>query len=771
MLIKLGTRKNYQDQGTDIYINKIDEGAGYGSGYIVQVYDYGQKVSEDKVKTKKDVKRIIDEQKHKYQTDRAFEEESHLFVSYKIDDIESKKFRDKNNITIKESSMDTDTLLYKQASRISNLLSLSKDPRVPIKFFKTADVADPVQDINSSNPLNTANSAENSNSDNLPSSPITSVDVEGFAVALKEKLLKYLNEHTDEHKDNPTNLARAIDAYFTDDIIPILDKEGFSVDDKSKLKEILKLAFREMGDSRLQEVFFKVAGVIKKERVGTSIINSPISSNIMQNSSPANSTTQGITTPESLSPQAQDVVNKINQLTPKQTTLTPEAQKLEQQIINKDTGNGIDPGEFYNIVNNTPNGKSVLDEIAKKQTPTNAQSTALNYHALYAEGLYRFAGQEIASFYAEVKNSAKHASFDKTFTRWASNKSYSPLEEFVVNYRKASFMETANYQLNNKGGLPKDFYAKQAGEQFAFYYIVRYGAESDADWGQHGVQASSYFVKAVSFLMRVSPTHQLTAEEGKALAQEVLSNPEIASNPNFNSDTIAADITRKYVEYAFPLMYKKKLYSSNIDNKSIDQFTASWWKSTFADTAIHNDIVTAVVTAIPIGLNFFKTNADRVTPFGAEYTQAMVDTLQPMYVKSANSQIIVKSAIASVYNNGNNGYIEEYGQKTKAYKSYNPSHRESSLKQAVTINITEAPNGDSAVSVEDDKGVATTFNEPATTEGNEYDSSLFNDVSPADDLLDDDLFGEDSESSGDVSTAVSNDPDTAEASLFDSLTD
>ena len=125
------------DKGTTIVVDKIAPGSSYGEGYIVEIYDFGQKSNEFKAKNKKEVEEIIKKQKARYNTDRAFETGIELHVDYKVDEALQKLL--KSSSTDNEvQNMDIDAILMKKASAISTLLSRLKDPSIPVKVLKAA---------------------------------------------------------------------------------------------------------------------------------------------------------------------------------------------------------------------------------------------------------------------------------------------------------------------------------------------------------------------------------------------------------------------------------------------------------------------------------------------------------------------------------------------------------------------------------------------------------------------------------------------------------
>ena len=110
--------------GTDVFIRKNVPGSHIGEGYTIEIFNNAVKVDEKVVKNKKQVQEIIDDIKTNYSTSRAFQNELQLHVTYK-----TKKERGE------EASMNVDTQLTKQGSKIRQLVSKLLDPESPIKKF------------------------------------------------------------------------------------------------------------------------------------------------------------------------------------------------------------------------------------------------------------------------------------------------------------------------------------------------------------------------------------------------------------------------------------------------------------------------------------------------------------------------------------------------------------------------------------------------------------------------------------------------------------
>jgi len=107
--------------GTVIFVQKIAPGAHIGEGYLVEIYENAIKVDEIKKRTKKDVYELIKDYKRQYNTNRAFQNEIEVFVTYP------------NKEDRGETAMHTlDDILYKKAENIKNILKRVISPENPM---------------------------------------------------------------------------------------------------------------------------------------------------------------------------------------------------------------------------------------------------------------------------------------------------------------------------------------------------------------------------------------------------------------------------------------------------------------------------------------------------------------------------------------------------------------------------------------------------------------------------------------------------------------
>lgn len=123
--------------GTDIFIRKARPGATVGFGYFVDIYQNGVKIDTRRMKTKKDVLEVISDYKAKYHTDRAFQNELQVHITYK-----TKAERG-------ETAMDNiEQVLYKKAATIEELMKRIVNPDSPVKTRLAAnDVSQGVVDF------------------------------------------------------------------------------------------------------------------------------------------------------------------------------------------------------------------------------------------------------------------------------------------------------------------------------------------------------------------------------------------------------------------------------------------------------------------------------------------------------------------------------------------------------------------------------------------------------------------------------------------------
>jgi hypothetical protein len=114
---------SYSGAGTDIFIRKVKPGATVGVGYFFDVYENGVKIESTKIDTKKHVLQLIKDYKEKYHTDRAFQNELQVHITYK-----SKEERGE----IAMQSLDQE--LLKKANNINIALQKLISPDLPIKI-------------------------------------------------------------------------------------------------------------------------------------------------------------------------------------------------------------------------------------------------------------------------------------------------------------------------------------------------------------------------------------------------------------------------------------------------------------------------------------------------------------------------------------------------------------------------------------------------------------------------------------------------------------
>lgn len=106
--------------GTDIFVRKKQPGSHVGKGYIVDIYESGVKKDSLELSTRKEVTKLIKRFKERYHTDRAFQNELQVHVTFK-----TKKERGDTMASI-------DNILLKKANKIQDLLYRVKDPSLPL---------------------------------------------------------------------------------------------------------------------------------------------------------------------------------------------------------------------------------------------------------------------------------------------------------------------------------------------------------------------------------------------------------------------------------------------------------------------------------------------------------------------------------------------------------------------------------------------------------------------------------------------------------------
>lgn len=158
--------------GADLFIRKNIPGSHIGKGYTVEIYENGIKQDEVIFDTKKDVSELIRKYKEKYRTDRAFQNESQVHVTFRTKEERGElpaKTQPMVPSTKEEESMppmpavqpiketikspktksergeqlmaSIDNLLIKQAGQIQDLLTRIIDPEMPVKVRIGEEVA------------------------------------------------------------------------------------------------------------------------------------------------------------------------------------------------------------------------------------------------------------------------------------------------------------------------------------------------------------------------------------------------------------------------------------------------------------------------------------------------------------------------------------------------------------------------------------------------------------------------------------------------------
>lgn len=181
--IKSAANPHSTGQGTDIHVMKVAPGSEFGQGYIVEIFDYGQKVDERFVQTKKQVMELVKEQKSRYNTNKAFEEELKLHVTYKSPGGQGFQHQGSSQGEIK---MDIDQILYEKAAKINNLVASLEDPKIPRKEKIALDPA--MQSMQ-------------------PKSPSIQLDNSGEEITSNEQLIEFIKNELVEYFSDPTNVT------------------------------------------------------------------------------------------------------------------------------------------------------------------------------------------------------------------------------------------------------------------------------------------------------------------------------------------------------------------------------------------------------------------------------------------------------------------------------------------------------------------------------------------------------------------------------------
>lgn len=144
--------RNEDDQptgvGADIFIRKKKPGPTINVGYQIDIFENGVKVDTQERNHKKDVKELIDLYKQKYNTNRSFQEENQVHVTYKTKEergelpppgAQPQKKEVKETVPTQEPQQggvfameSLDQVLIKKAGVIQGLLYRLVDPTIPL---------------------------------------------------------------------------------------------------------------------------------------------------------------------------------------------------------------------------------------------------------------------------------------------------------------------------------------------------------------------------------------------------------------------------------------------------------------------------------------------------------------------------------------------------------------------------------------------------------------------------------------------------------------
>jgi hypothetical protein len=138
-------QKSTPGVGTDIFIRKKKPGSQVGKGYFVDIYENGVKIDTIELATKKNVTKLIRKFKDKYNTDRAFQNEMQVHITYK-----TKKERGEQPMA------SIDTILVKKAHKIQEILNRLTEPELPlVKRFAQEELLENVNSVPETPPTGT----------------------------------------------------------------------------------------------------------------------------------------------------------------------------------------------------------------------------------------------------------------------------------------------------------------------------------------------------------------------------------------------------------------------------------------------------------------------------------------------------------------------------------------------------------------------------------------------------------------------------------------
>jgi hypothetical protein len=221
--------------GTTIFVKKNDTGSGVGEGYTVEIYNNGTKIDTMHKDTRKDTLDVIKQYKEQYNTNRSFQNEIEVFVTYPEKDsvFEENKAENENKEEQKsEASMNNvDAILMKQAGYIEQLLNRITNPESPIKIRTAEELPMPDDDLNVSN--------------------------ESVANEIIEKLVAFAKKIIDSPADESSK---------KNDLYNKSKKWLFAVNDLLKKQESLNVEeIKKVINSKLKEIVIKPEFALLKE--------------------------------------------------------------------------------------------------------------------------------------------------------------------------------------------------------------------------------------------------------------------------------------------------------------------------------------------------------------------------------------------------------------------------------------------------------------------------------------------------------------------------
>jgi hypothetical protein len=235
-MIKLAGRDpNTAGQGTELIIKKLAPGSQFGQGYSVEVFDFGQKTDEVFVRTKKEVHDLIKSHKERYHTDKAFENEIRLHITWKTPNEQGYTKAFEELVTkLGADTMDIDQILLEKAAKISNLVTYLKEPATDRKF-RAAEITPGIPGQATVPAVQTS----------APSGEPFNIDE--FVNQIKDRLVEYFSSNPETDYSTPEeqghNEYNETKEWLMDVVRPIALTEGATQEQINQVVEKLKQVY------------------------------------------------------------------------------------------------------------------------------------------------------------------------------------------------------------------------------------------------------------------------------------------------------------------------------------------------------------------------------------------------------------------------------------------------------------------------------------------------------------------------------------------------